>query len=161
MLVAPARDLPLETLVEAGRVLASIASGLGRRVAFIASADHGHAHLKGGPYGYHASAKKYDTLVCKLVRSGALERLSEIPPELVEEAKADSWWQMLILHGATKGWRGRLISYEAPTYFGMLTASYSPPRPTRRFTPRSQRLRRDFAGTPKDAPTSPQGGEVN
>jgi aromatic ring-opening dioxygenase LigB subunit len=60
------------------------------------------------------------------VRTGGLDRLSEIPAELVEEAKADSWWQMLILHGATAGWTGRLISYEAPTYFGMLTAAYSP-----------------------------------
>jgi aromatic ring-opening dioxygenase LigB subunit len=61
-----------------------------------------------------------------LVRTGRLDRLSEIPPELVEEAKADSWWQMLMLHGATEGWTGRLISYEAPTYFGMLTAEYRP-----------------------------------
>jgi len=48
----------------------------------------------------------------------------------VEQAKADSWWQMLMLHGATaNGWRGRLISYEAPTYFGMLTAAYEPVLP--------------------------------
>jgi hypothetical protein len=37
---------------------------------------------------------------------------------------------MLILHGATaNGWRGRLLSYEAPTYFGMLTAAYLPAVP--------------------------------
>jgi aromatic ring-opening dioxygenase LigB subunit len=160
VVVTPARDLSAAAHIAAGAAIARAAAESGRRVAFIASADHGHAHLKGGPYGYHASAKKYDTLICKLVRTGALERLSEIPPELVEEAKADSWWQMLMLHGATEGWKGRLISYEAPTYFGMLTASYLPPPPTRRFTPRSQRLRRDFAGTPKNAPTSPASGEV-
>jgi aromatic ring-opening dioxygenase LigB subunit len=49
---------------------------------------------------------------------------------MVEQAKADSWWQMLMLHGATTGsstgWTGRLISYEAPTYFGMMTAAYLP-----------------------------------
>jgi hypothetical protein len=33
---------------------------------------------------------------------------------------------MLMLHGATLGWRGRLISYEGPTYFGMLTAACEP-----------------------------------
>ena len=44
----------------------------------------------------------------------------------IENAKADSWWQMLILHGAAAGLRGRLMSYEAPTYFGMLTAVYEP-----------------------------------
>jgi hypothetical protein len=34
---------------------------------------------------------------------------------------------MLMLHGATAGWRARFISYERPTYFGMLTAAYAPP----------------------------------
>jgi aromatic ring-opening dioxygenase LigB subunit len=127
VVVTPARDLSALAHIAAGAAISAAAAESGRRVAFIASADHGHAHLESGPYGYHASAKKYDRLICKLVRTGALDRLSDIPLELVEEAKADSWWQMLMLHGATKGWTGRLISYEAPTYFGMLTAGYSPP----------------------------------
>jgi aromatic ring-opening dioxygenase LigB subunit len=120
VIVTPARDL------SAAAAIADAAVESGRRVAFIASADHGHAHLASGPYGYHASASEYDTVIRKLVRTGALDRLSQIPPKLVEEAKADSWWQMLMLHGATQGWKGRLISYEAPTYFGMLTAAYLP-----------------------------------
>ena len=124
--VTPARELSAAAHVHAGAAIAEAAERSARRVAFIASADHGHAHVEGGPYGYHPSAAKYDGLVCELVRSGHLERLIEIPAELVEEAKADSWWQMLMLHGATAGWTGRLISYEAPTYFGMLTASYEP-----------------------------------
>ena len=130
VIVTPARDLSAAAHIAAGAAISAAAAESGRRVAFIASADHGHAHVEGGPYGYHPSARKYDTLIRKLVRTGTLERLSEIPPELVEEAKADSWWQMLMLHGATRGWKGRLISYEAPTYFGMLTASYLPPPPT-------------------------------
>lgn len=127
VVVTPARDLSASAHIEAGAAIAAAATAFGNRVAFIASGDHGHAHLTDGPYGYHANAAKYDALVCRLVRSGKLERLTDIPPEMVEQAKADSWWQMLMLHGATPGWRGRLISYEAPTYFGMLTAAYHPP----------------------------------
>ncbi len=127
VVVTPARDLSASAHIEAGAAIANAARSFGRRVAFIASADHGHAHLEGGPYGYHASAARYDALVCELVRAGRLEELKEIQPEMVEQAKADSWWQMLMLHGATPGWTGRLISYEAPTYFGMLTAAYEPP----------------------------------
>ena len=127
VVVTPARDLSASAHVEAGAAIAAAAAAFGQRVAFIASADHGHAHLADGPYGYHASAAKYDALVCRLVRTGKLEQLIEIRPEVVEQAKADSWWQMLMLHGATPGWTGRLISYEAPTYFGMLTAAYEPP----------------------------------
>ena len=127
VVVTPARDLSASAHVEAGAAIAAAAGASGKRVAFIASADHGHAHLQGGPYGYHPDAAEYDALVCKLVRTNQLDLLSAISPEMVEQAKADSWWQMLMLYGATPGWTGRLISYEAPTYFGMLTAAYAPP----------------------------------
>jgi aromatic ring-opening dioxygenase LigB subunit len=134
LVVTPARDLPASAHIDAGAAIAEAAAKSGLRVAFIASADHGHAHVEGGPYGFHTSAAEYDALVCKLVRTGNLAGLSEISPEMVEQAKADSWWQMLMLHGATtgnstgnsNGWTGRLISYEAPTYFGMMTAAYLP-----------------------------------
>lgn len=126
VVVTPARDLGASEHVTAGAAIARAAAGSQRRVALIASADHGHAHRKDGPYGYDGAAGEYDALICRLVRENRLEELAGIDARLVERAKADSWWQMLILHGATAGWRGRLISYEAPTYFGMLTAAYLP-----------------------------------
>lgn len=126
VVVTPARDLPASDHVTAGAAIASVAAQSDRRVAFVASADHGHAHLESGPYGYDPAAAEYDALVRAIVESDRLERLTSISPELVAKAKADSWWQMLMLHGATRGWRGRLLSYEAPTYFGMLTAAYTP-----------------------------------
>jgi aromatic ring-opening dioxygenase LigB subunit len=128
VVVTPARDLSAEAHVGAGAAIARAAARSGRRVAFIASADHGHAHRRDGPYGFHPAAAIYDGLIQELVGGQKLERLVDVPRELVEQAKADSWWQLLMLHGATSGngWRGRLISYEAPTYFGMLTAAYQP-----------------------------------
>jgi aromatic ring-opening dioxygenase LigB subunit len=128
VVVTPARDLSAEAHVGAGAAIARAAAKSGRRVAFIASADHGHVHRRDGPYGFHPAAAKYDGLIQELVGGQKLERLVDVPRELVEQAKADSWWQLLMLHGATSGsgWRGRLISYEAPTYFGMLTAAYQP-----------------------------------
>ena len=130
VVIAPARDLPAKDHVSAGVAIAAAAATSGLRVALIASADHGHAHDPQGPYGYDPAARKYDQLICELVREQDMARLEDIPLELVEAAKADSWWQMLMLHGATaKGWSGRLVSYEAPTYFGMLTAAYSPALP--------------------------------
>jgi len=127
VVVTPARDLTAAAHVEAGRAIARAAEASGRRVAFIASADHAHAHREDGPYGFDEKARVYDELVCDIVKRDDLQRLVDVEPELVERAKADSWWQMLILAGATgDGWRGRLLSYEAPTYFGMLTAAYTP-----------------------------------
>jgi aromatic ring-opening dioxygenase LigB subunit len=127
VVVTPARDLPASDHVTAGAAIASTAVASERRIALIASADHGHAHSKTGPYGYHPAAAEYDRLVTEAVGHNRLEDLTGFTRDLVEDAKADSWWQMLILHGATVGdWEGELISYEAPTYFGMLTAAYRP-----------------------------------
>lgn len=126
VVVTPARDLPAEAHTKAGEAIHAAAERSSRRVALIASADHGHAHLQDGPYGYHPAAKEYDTLVKDIVGKDELHRLRDISYDLVDHAKADSWWQMLVLHGAVDGFRGRLVSYEAPTYFGMLTAAYSP-----------------------------------
>ena len=128
IVVTPARELPASDHVTAGAAIAAAAARSERRFAFIASADHGHAHREDGPYGFHAAAAEYDAVIADIVRTGRLDRLVEIPRELVEDAKADSWWQMLMLHGATRAtaWTGTLVSYEAPTYFGMLTAAYEP-----------------------------------
>jgi aromatic ring-opening dioxygenase LigB subunit len=127
VVMTPARDLSAADHVRAGQAVAEAAEESGLRVAFVASADHGHAHDAQGPYGFDPAAKKYDQLICELIRTDRMDRLAGIPLELVESAKADSWWQMLMLHGATaRGWHGRLLSYEAPTYFGMLTAAYWP-----------------------------------
>ena len=58
------------------------------------------------------------------------ERLGDLlgfDASFVEAAKADSFWQLLMLHGALEtgaNWRSELLSYEAPTYFGMLCATY-------------------------------------
>ena len=126
LIVTPARELSPSEHVTAGAAIAATAATSDRRIALIASADHGHAHVKDGPFGYHPAAAEFDALVTDIVGSNQLERLVGIPRELVDNAKADSWWQMLMLHGATQGWRGEMISYEAPTYFGMLTAAYEP-----------------------------------
>jgi aromatic ring-opening dioxygenase LigB subunit len=127
VVVSPARDRPLEDHVRAGRALARAAAGSGRRVALIASADHGHAHDASGPYGFDPAAAEYDAQVVELVRENRLAGLLDLDPAFVDAAKADSWWQLLMLHGALgDGWRAEFLSYEASTYFGMLCAAYAP-----------------------------------
>jgi aromatic ring-opening dioxygenase LigB subunit len=109
------------------RQLARAAEESPRRIALIASADHGHAHDSDGPYGFDPAAASYDEILVRLVRENRLSGLLELDPALVEAAKADSWWQLAMLHGALQdGWRGDFLSYEASTYFGMLCAAYVP-----------------------------------
>jgi aromatic ring-opening dioxygenase LigB subunit len=127
VIVSPARDLPAELHVKAGRALADAVGKSGKRVAFVASADHGHAHTADGPYGYDDAAGEYDGLVAGLIGENRLGELVDVDPGLVERAAADSWWQLLMLHGALgSGWRAELLSYEAPSYYGMACASFTP-----------------------------------
>ncbi|MDP9252328.1 MAG: extradiol ring-cleavage dioxygenase [Chloroflexota bacterium] len=127
VMIVPARDLPWDAHVAAGRAIAKAADASGKRVALIASCDHGHAHDPKGPYGFSPASKEFDDRVVELVKRDALAELLRFDKEFVGEAKADSFWQMLMLHGAIADrWHGDFLSYEAPTYFGMLCAAYAP-----------------------------------
>ena len=127
VVVSPARDRPPEEHVRAGRAIARAARESGTRVALIASADHGHAHDVDGPYGFDPAAAEYDARIVELVKENRLGALPELDPGFVGDAKADSWWQLLMLHGALgDGWSGEFLSYETSTYFGMLCAAYAP-----------------------------------
>ncbi len=106
--VAPARDLADDVHVRAGQAIGRAAAASRKRVALIASCDHGHGHDAKGPYGF-------------------TPKFSRLGSAFAREARADSYWQMLMLEGAlAQGeWKGELLSYEAPTYFGMLCAAYA------------------------------------
>jgi aromatic ring-opening dioxygenase LigB subunit len=121
VVVAPARDRPLEEHLELGRQIASNNLLQAKRVALITSADHGHAHDPDGPYGFDPAAAAYDTQLQEILDS---DRLDFLPlAELVEPAKADSLWQLLVLQGAVgESARADVLAYAAPTYYGMLVA---------------------------------------
>jgi aromatic ring-opening dioxygenase LigB subunit len=121
VVVAPARDLSLDDHVRLGE---AIARGTGtHRVGLVASADHAHAHDPEGPYGFDPAAEAYDARFLELL---AAEPVDFRPlGELVEPAKADSLWQLLVLQGAAPG-RAKLLAYAAPTYYGMAVALVEP-----------------------------------
>jgi aromatic ring-opening dioxygenase LigB subunit len=94
-------------------------------VAFVASADHGHGHTAEGPYGFAPESKEYDERIVELVRDNRLGELVAWDAGVAVAAKADSFWQLLMLYGAVgDDFAGELLSYEAPTYFGMICAAY-------------------------------------
>ncbi len=127
VVISPARDRSVADHVTAGRALAAAAAASGKRVALIASCDHGHGHLASGPYGFDPTSAVYDQQVVEIIKENALGKLLDIDPDFVAQAKADSFWQMLMLHGALgDDWQGEFLSYEVPTYFGMICAAYSP-----------------------------------
>jgi len=127
VIVTPSRDIPLEQNVRFGMMVGQVAEDSEKRVAFVASADQAHAHDAKGPFGFSPKSRLYDRAVVKAIEGGRLPDILKLDPEMVEEAKPDSLWQMAMLVGVLEVVRmqGALYSYQVPTYFGMLCAGYS------------------------------------
>ncbi len=70
-------------------------------------------------------------MVVDAVRDNELRRLMNLDETLANKAAIDGLWQVLMLVGAEEvvPMTGELLSYEAPTYYGMLVAAYSPTMP--------------------------------
>ncbi len=125
--LSPMRLLPLAAHYEFGRAIGRVIQESKQRIAFIASADQGHAHDPQGPYGFHPAAAQYDAWMQEVIRSGDLEALLSADPDLVENGKPDSLWPTLILAGILKEnpMAARLLSYEVNVYFGILCAEFT------------------------------------
>ena len=128
VVVTPSREIPLRENFEFGRMIAKVAEGTRKRVAFVASSDQAHAHKKDGPYGFSEEASVYDGLVVDAVRGGRLSSIMRFPRSLIDAAKPDSLWQMTMLAGVLREvpMVGEMFSYQVPTYFGMLCAGFKP-----------------------------------
>lgn len=128
VLVSPSRSIPREQLVQFGEAVASVAATSPRRIAFVASCDWGHRHSEDGPYGYHPESALVDAEVVAGVAANDLLSLRDLPEDRAETAAIDGLWQLLMLGGALQGlgWPSDVISYEAPTYYGMLVAAWQP-----------------------------------
>ena len=120
-------NMPWELFPSFGMAIRKAAETLDRRIAFVASADLGHAHDAQGPYGYDIASREYDTALADAVKAQDLARLLEFDLDWLKRASTDSYGQILNLYGMIEGtdFRGELLSYEVPTYFGMMCVAYS------------------------------------
>lgn len=126
--ISPMRLLPYQTHYDFGRLLGRVLKESSKRIAFIASADQGHAHDPSGPYGFDPAAAQVDAWMQEVIRSNRLDDLLRADPRLVENGKPDSLWPTLILAGLLKEnpMQARFLSYEVNVYFGILCAEFLP-----------------------------------
>jgi aromatic ring-opening dioxygenase LigB subunit len=126
--MTPSRALSLKELYDFGTAIAEAAAESTMRVALVASADWGHAHDPSGPYGYDPASAEFDKMVQETIKANNLDDLLAADLDFADRAKVDGLWQTVMLAGALHHtpMRGELLSYEAPTYFGMLVAAYKP-----------------------------------
>lgn len=127
VVAVPSRAVSLQTLYCFGQSVAEVAAASPTRIALIASSDLAHAHQADGPYGYDAAAEVFDQWVAQAVAENDLSRLLHPDMELVARAKPDGLWQIPVLAGALdrQPLPGKLLSYERPSYYGMLCAAYA------------------------------------
>ena len=127
VIVTPSRTLPRAMLVAFGRAVAEAAEADGRRVGLVASCDWGHAHRADGPYGFHPKAAEVDARVVEAIGAGEPLRLLDLSDDDAAAAAIDGLWQTLVLGGVLERvpMRAEVLCYEAPSYYGMLTAVFS------------------------------------
>jgi aromatic ring-opening dioxygenase LigB subunit len=128
VIVSPSRSVTRQQLVDFGRAVGRAAANSDRNVALVASCDWAHRHREDGPYGFHSAAEIVDRQVVAAVNDGDLGRLMDLDDAAAEDAAIDGLWQALMLAGALEvtPLTHDLLSYEAPSYYGMIVASYAP-----------------------------------
>jgi aromatic ring-opening dioxygenase LigB subunit len=130
VIVTPSREIPLRQNFLFGRVIGELSDRTARRVVFVASADQAHRHRKGGPYGFSNRfsnrSKEYDKFVIESIKRNQIGSIMSLRGKLVEAARPDSLWQMTMLAGAleARNITPQVLSYDVPTYFGMICASF-------------------------------------
>lgn len=126
VVISPARQLSNAEHIRFGEVIAEAVKASGKRVGLIASCDWSHAHDSAGPYGYHQDAGLLDQAVVTLLKNNEIEKMSEFGDDFINHAKPDGIWQALILAGAISKHdrNSSFLSYEVPTYFGMMCVAY-------------------------------------
>lgn len=126
VVITPSRELSFKQHIEFGGILRKAVAKSIKRVGLIASCDWAHAHDENGPYGYHPAAKQFDEQAVELIKSNQLEKMAEFEAAFIDAAKPDGIWQTLILAGAIpfEERNVEFLSYEVPTYFGLICAGY-------------------------------------
>ncbi|GAC1568046.1 MAG: extradiol dioxygenase [Ktedonobacteraceae bacterium] len=119
-------NMSWELFAPFGRAVRLAAESIERRIAFIASADMGHAHDRSGPYGFDPASAEFDAAVIEAIQAQEPGRLLNFDQPWLKRASTDAYGQILNLHGAIQetNFRGELLSYEVPTYFGMMCVAY-------------------------------------
>ena len=122
--------MPWEIYPHFGKAIRLAAESLNRRIAFVASADMGHAHDKHGPYGFDPASAEFDAATIEAIRAQDPGRLLTFDQSWLKRASTDAYGQILNMHGAIEGtsFRSELLSYEVPTYFGMMCVAYQGPK---------------------------------
>ncbi len=129
LLVLSFAFLPLSTHREFGRAVARAVTGLGRRVAFVASGDCSHRLFPGAPAGFSPEGRLYDRFLTDAIGAGDWDAVTAVDTSRLEEAGECGTRSFVTLAGFLDGTgaRTRVLTYEGPWGVGYLTAVATDP----------------------------------
>jgi len=118
-------DLIPETLT-LGNDLRLFFDNLNKQVVVLISADMGHTHQKEGPYGFDEIAEPFDQLMEKWAGKLDSKILIKKAAPMLTNALCCGYIGFVMLQGMleNKDFTPKVISRSAPTYYGMMVASY-------------------------------------
>lgn len=113
-------SMPLDKPEIFGKSIGQVLNDHSQRCALICSGDLSHRLKEDGPYGFHPSGPKFDSIIVKaLKKDTALAR--SIPLDLLEDAGQCGYNTLLFALGAREG-DVKVLSYEGPFGVGYLVA---------------------------------------
>jgi len=120
--------LPLEELYLFGTILQSAVLDSSYRVAVLASGDLSHRLTPDAPAGYNPKGKEFDLTLKKLLETGDIVSLMEIPEGLLNQAGECGFRPLVMLLGSLDGYdlETKVFSYEGPFGVGYMVASLIP-----------------------------------
>ncbi len=118
--------LPFEKLFQFGRALNKAVADSPRRVGLIASGDLSHRLKPGAPAGYDPQGRVFDETIRDALAQMDVERILNLPEELVERAGECGLRPLIMLLGALQDYdvESKVYSYEGPFGVGYLVAGF-------------------------------------
>jgi MEMO1 family protein len=114
--------------LEFGRSCTAAAERIGRKIAFVASADLSHYLSADGPYKFEPDAHLFDEQVCAAIKNRDLRAIVDIDQDLRHRAGECGYRSILIAIGAvSEEATPKLLSYEGPFGVGYLVAILKEP----------------------------------
>lgn len=120
--------LPRNDHMALGKAIAKVANDLNRKIVFVASGDLSHYLKEDGPYGFHKEGPEFDQKIIEIIKSGELNRFTDLPEPLCERAGECGYRSLLILSGLLDqvNIKCDVLSYEGPFGVGYGVAQFIP-----------------------------------
>jgi MEMO1 family protein len=116
--------LSIESHIRFGETCHQAAKKLGRKIAFVASADLSHYLSLNGPYHFEPVAHLFDKQICEAIEQGNLSSIINVDQSLRYKAGECGYRSILVAIGVAgkENLSTKLLSYECPFGVGYMTA---------------------------------------